>query len=104
MRPRHVPHDSGGRNDRCDQFGWQQTEIAVDFGCTFFNQGQGVDKGGRQDQPADGEVLRRALGLGAELGIPGNTDRSHCIFFFPVNHDFYLSMFNGFRLFDVCPE
>jgi hypothetical protein len=47
----------------------------------------------RQQDAADGKIVGRALGLGAKIGICGNTHRSHGIYFFSKFHGCYLDDF-----------
>lgn len=75
----------GGLFNQPGDFRRQFAEVVVDPRGGFLDQRQGVDHGERHALAADGEVLQRALGLGAPVGVVGHLDGAQAIGFGPAH-------------------
>jgi hypothetical protein len=75
----------GGLFDQPGDFRRQFAEVVVDPRGGFLDQRQGVDHGERHALAADGEVLQRALGLGAPVGVVGHLYGAQAIGFGPAH-------------------
>ena len=72
---------AGGLDDRLGDVGLELAEIAIGHGRGDLDQAQGVDQPRRQRLAGDREILHGPLRLGPVIGLGGDLDVAHRIFF-----------------------